>query len=61
MTVSPRNQTGGEHTGLELEEGTKDVKFIKIPETEDEKTAQRPPRNEWLPATLRSEAFDNYD
>jgi len=58
---NPRNITGGEHTGLELVEGDKTVSFSKIPETEEEKAAQNPPKNSDLPCQLRSEAFEGYD
>ena len=55
--TSPRNYTGGIHTGLELVEGDKSIKWKKIPTTETEKSANNPPKNDELPAQLRSEAF----
>lgn len=61
QSANPRNITGGEHTGLELTEGDKKIGFNGIPTTEEEKAANRPPKNEDLPCQLRSEAFENYD
>lgn len=58
---NPTEITGGTHTGLELTEGDKKIGFNGIPTTEEEKAANRPPKNEDLPAVLRSEAFDGYD
>jgi len=58
---NPRNITGGVKTGIELTEGDKTIAFSKIPTTEAEKAANKPPTNAELPAQLRSEAFDNYD
>ena len=50
--------TEGEHTGLELTEGDKEINFSKIPTTEEEKAAIKYPSNADLPIQLRSEAFN---
>lgn len=46
------------HSAPELIEKDKSISFSKIPTTESEKSALKPPRNQDLHETLRSEAFD---
>lgn len=49
------------HTGPELVEKDKTIKFIRIPRTEEEKALNKPPNNSDLHPTLQSEAFNGYD
>ena len=53
-----QDPSGGEHNGLENNEGDKSISFSQLPTTEEELNALKLPKNEWLPWTLRSEAFD---